>query len=199
MTSHLRLVPHLDLIEDCAELLDFLIARLRVSLPEVFTFRHTLEDIDEFVEQIRSEKCYRPFDNDRMNVELTLHRAICSEESEVVCCGKGLLEFFALVQAIADHHNRTLALPEIARVALIALGAEKTVAFDGIIDESGAKTNVLVIASEPQFEEKYGVRIRIITKIERPLRSRKSKRGGQMSGGSLGSRRRPSHLRILVP
>ena len=177
MTSFLRLVPHLDLIEDCAGLLDFLIKRLRGSGLEVFTFRQTLDDVDEVLDRIRLESCYKPFDEDRMNVQITLDRTICSEEPEVVGCGRDLLQFFALIHGMADHHNRTLSLPEVARLALIALGAEESVAFNGVLDEGGATTDVLVIASEPAFEQKYGARIRIITTLERPRSPRKSKRG----------------------
>ncbi|MER9602794.1 hypothetical protein [Mesorhizobium sp. M0243] len=152
----------LKLIDQKTELIDFLVNRLRESLPEVFTFQQTFEDVSAMATELGIGDSYRP-PYDSADVLL---QTISSEDPEVVRCGEGLLRFYRLLHFVADHHGRALSTAEIARTALIALKADKTVSFVHIIDPPGVPSNVLLIASEPAFEEKFGARIRVITKIK---------------------------------
>ncbi|MER8460424.1 hypothetical protein NKJ93_30770 [Mesorhizobium sp. M0028] len=169
----------LDLIDKEPEVIDFLVLRLRESLPVVFTFQQTIDDVNAMVTSLPLEEKYKP----RYEANFVLACAMCSEELDVVRCGKGLLDFYRLVHAVADHHERPLTAAEIIRTALISLGDQETVSFVRIFDPPGVPTNVLLIASEPAFEKKYGVRIRVITKIEpadyRPTKGKRALRGGR--------------------
>ncbi|MER8661288.1 hypothetical protein NKH34_09115 [Mesorhizobium sp. M1148] len=150
------------LIDKEPEVVDFLVLRLRESLPIVFAFQQTLDEVNAMATGLRLEEKYKP----RFDANFVLAYAMSSEEPEVACCGKGLLEFYRLVHHVADHHARPLTAAKIIHVALLALGDDKTVSFVRIFDPPGVPTNVLLIASEPAFDKKYGVRIRVITKIE---------------------------------
>ncbi|UVK39364.1 hypothetical protein LHFGNBLO_000723 [Mesorhizobium sp. AR10] len=150
----------LDLLDKEPEVIDFLVLRLRESLPVVFTFQQTLDDVNAMVTSLPLEEKYKP----RYDANFILAYAMCSEEPEVACCGKGLLDFYQLVHHVADHHALTAA--KIIHVALLALGDDQTVSFVRIFDPPGVPTDVLLIASEPAFDKKYKVRIRIITKID---------------------------------
>ncbi|RWO81062.1 hypothetical protein [Mesorhizobium sp.] len=168
-----------DLFDKEPEVIDFLVLQLRESLPVVFTFRQTLDDVNAMVTSLRFEEKYKP----RYEANFALACAICSEEPDVVRCGKDLLDFYRLVHAVADHRARALTAAEIIRIALTALGDDETVSFVRIFDPPGVPTNVLLIASEPTFEQKYGVRIRVITKIEpadyHPTKGKRALRGGR--------------------
>lgn len=169
----------LDLIDKEPEIIDFLLLRLRESLPVVFTFQQTLDDVNAMAACLRFEEKYKP----RFDANSVLAYAMCSEEPDLACCGKRLLEFYHLIHEVADHHAQALSAVEIVRIALIALGADEIVSFATICDPLGVPTNALLIASGPAFEKKYGVRIRVITKIEpadyRPTKGKRGLRGGR--------------------
>ncbi len=152
----------LDLIDKEPEAIDFLVLRLRESLPVVFTFQQTLDDVNAMVTCLRSGEKFKP----RYDASFVLAYAMSSEDPEVACCGKGLLEFYRLVHHVADHHARPLTAAEIILVALTALGDDETVSFVRIFDPPGVPTDVLLVASEPAFDKKYKVRMRVITKID---------------------------------
>lgn len=170
----------LDLITTKSGLMDFLIDRLRESLPEVFIFESVFSDVDRMVAEVRIYDPYQP----PFESNITLMRSICCEEGNLVHCGRALLEFYAFVHGVADEWKRPLPTTQLAHIALVALGAESTLAFNRIVDPTGKPSDVILIASDAKFEEKYGARVSVT--IEDPLRAKgvSKRRAGRANRGA---------------
>ncbi|RUV10160.1 hypothetical protein EOD00_13410 [Mesorhizobium sp. M7A.T.Ca.TU.009.01.3.1] len=84
-----------------------------------------------------------------------------------------------MVHGVADKWKRPLPTTQLAHIALVALGAERSLAFNRIVDPTGNPSDVILVASEATFEEKYGARVSVI--IEDPLRARadRARRGAK--------------------
>ncbi|RUU16291.1 hypothetical protein EOD10_10610 [Mesorhizobium sp. M7A.T.Ca.TU.009.01.3.2] len=164
-----------DLIQTKSGLMGFLIDRLRESLPEVFVFESVFSDVDRMVAEVRVRDAYKP----SFESNILLMRSISCEEGNSVRCGRALLEFYAMVHGVADKWKRPLPTTQLAHIALVALGAERSLAFNRIVDPTGNPSDVILVASEATFEEKYGARVSVI--IEDPLRARadRARRGAK--------------------